>query len=81
MFGLVNRFSLSKSKCRDAVVDRYKKIPGGSIISGADHFFAITERSSSFWIEFYGGFTTFFSMAYIMALNPIIVGGAIGQQV
>ncbi len=40
-----------------------------------DNLYRITDRGSSFWNEFVGGMTTFFSIAYIMVVNPIIIGG------
>ena len=40
-----------------------------------DNFFRVTERGSTFWTEFSGGMTTFFSMCYIMVLNGVIMGG------
>jgi AGZA family xanthine/uracil permease-like MFS transporter len=39
-----------------------------------DRFFGISARRSTITREVRGGFVTFFSMAYIIALNPIIVG-------
>lgn len=48
-----------------------------------DRFFRITERGSTIGREIRGGFATFFTMAYILVLNPIILGGAedkFGQQ-
>lgn len=41
---------------------------------GLDRFFMISARGSSLLREVRGGFVTFFSMAYIIALNPIIIG-------
>ncbi|MFE9860653.1 NCS2 family permease [Streptomyces sp. NPDC005780] len=46
---------------------------GGSAL---DRFFRITERGSTYGREVRGGFATFFTMAYILVLNPIILGGA-----
>ncbi|MBC7868981.1 NCS2 family permease [Candidatus Saccharibacteria bacterium] len=42
-----------------------------------DRYFKITERGSSVSREIRGGFVTFFTMAYIIVLNPIILGGAL----
>ena len=42
--------------------------------SGLDGFFRITERGSSVGREIRGGLATFFTMAYIVVLNPIIIG-------
>ena len=44
-------------------------------IADVDNFFRITDRESSFYREFTGGMTTFFSMAYIMVLNGVIIAG------
>jgi AGZA family xanthine/uracil permease-like MFS transporter len=41
-----------------------------------DDWFRVTERGSTFRTELRGGFTTFFTMAYIVVLNPIILAGA-----
>ena len=43
---------------------------------GLDRFFRISERGSSVQREVRGGFATFFTMAYIVVLNPIILGSA-----
>ncbi|MFI9393587.1 NCS2 family permease [Streptomyces bauhiniae] len=51
--------------------------PGGQPSSGAvDRYFKISERGSSVAREIRGGFATFFAMAYIIVLNPIILGSA-----
>ncbi|MFE0174170.1 NCS2 family permease [Streptomyces sp. NPDC059002] len=44
--------------------------------SGLDGYFKITERGSTLAREVRGGFATFFAMAYIIVLNPIILGSA-----
>jgi AGZA family xanthine/uracil permease-like MFS transporter len=41
-----------------------------------DRFFKISERGSTLAREIRGGFATFFAMAYIIVLNPIILGSA-----
>jgi adenine/guanine/hypoxanthine permease len=45
--------------------------PGGGPV---DRFFRISERGSSYGREVRGGVATFFTMAYILVLNPIILG-------
>jgi len=45
-------------------------VAGGPI----DRFFKITERGSTLAREIRGGFVTFFAMAYIIVLNPLIIG-------
>ncbi|WP_062380683.1 NCS2 family permease [Demequina pelophila] len=39
-----------------------------------DRYFEITKRGSSIGQEIRGGLTTFFTMAYIVVLNPLIIG-------
>jgi AGZA family xanthine/uracil permease-like MFS transporter len=41
-----------------------------------DRYFRITERGSTLEREVRGGFATFFTMAYIVVLNPLIIGTA-----
>lgn len=49
--------------------------PGGTSSSSAlDRFFTITERGSTVGRELRGGLVTFFTMAYIVVLNPLIIG-------
>ncbi|PAZ13533.1 MFS transporter [Streptomyces sp. SA15] len=51
--------------------------PGARRAYGAlDRFFKISERGSTLPREIRGGFATFFAMAYIIVLNPIILGSA-----
>ncbi|WP_037670045.1 NCS2 family permease [Streptomyces griseus] len=51
--------------------------PGGSSAYGAlDRYFKISERGSTLAREVRGGLATFFAMAYIIVLNPIILGSA-----
>jgi adenine/guanine/hypoxanthine permease len=44
--------------------------------NGLDRFFEISLRRSTVGRELRGGLTTFFTMAYIVVLNPIILSGA-----
>jgi adenine/guanine/hypoxanthine permease len=44
--------------------------------TGLDRFFKITERGSTIERELRGGVVTFFTMAYIIVLNPLILGFA-----
>ncbi|PJE97619.1 MFS transporter [Streptomyces carminius] len=51
--------------------------------SGLDRFFKLSERGSTVGRELRGGLATFFAMAYIIVLNPIILGAGtdkFGQQ-
>jgi hypothetical protein len=43
-------------------------------LSAIDRYFTITERGSTVWTEVRGGLVTFFTMSYIIVLNPIILG-------
>ncbi|MET9735788.1 NCS2 family permease [Streptomyces sp. NPDC006458] len=56
------------------VTDRPTPVPPTA--NGVDRFFRISERGSTFGREIRGGFATFFTMAYILVLNPIILGSA-----
>jgi adenine/guanine/hypoxanthine permease len=44
--------------------------------SGLDGYFHISERGSTVQREVRGGLATFFTMAYIIVLNPLILGSA-----
>ncbi|MCD0451055.1 NCS2 family permease [Actinocorallia sp. API 0066] len=44
--------------------------------AGIDRFFEVSARGSTVPRELRGGITTFVAMAYILLLNPIILGGA-----
>jgi len=44
--------------------------------NGLDRYFEISARRSTVGRELRGGLTTFFTMAYIVLLNPIILSGA-----
>ncbi len=46
-------------------------------VSGLDRYFSITSRGSTVEREVRGGVTTFFTMAYIVVLNPLILGFAL----
>ncbi|CAM5447041.1 MFS transporter [Streptomyces pilosus] len=48
----------------------------GSGSGALDRYFRISERGSTLSREVRGGFATFFAMAYIIVLNPIILGSA-----
>ncbi|MFK4223949.1 NCS2 family permease [Streptomyces sp. NPDC019890] len=45
-------------------------------LGSLDRFFKISARGSTVSREIRGGFATFFAMAYIVVLNPIILGSA-----
>jgi AGZA family xanthine/uracil permease-like MFS transporter len=52
------------------------KAPNGAV----DRFFKISERGSSLAREVRGGVATFFTMAYILVLNPIILSSAVDMN-
>ena len=45
----------------------------GGALGAIDRYFKISDRGSTFGTEIRGGLTTFFTMAYIVVLNPIIL--------
>ncbi len=47
----------------------------GDGAGGLDGFFKISQRGSTIGTEIRGGLTTFFTMAYIVVLNPLILVG------
>ncbi|ARF56942.1 NCS2 family permease [Streptomyces gilvosporeus] len=47
--------------------------------NGFDRFFKISERGSTVSRELRGGLATFFAMAYIIVLNPIILGSGVDK--
>jgi AGZA family xanthine/uracil permease-like MFS transporter len=56
-------------------LDTAPSSPGSSAPrNGFDRYFQISERGSSVSREVRGGATTFFTMAYIVVLNPLIIG-------
>ncbi|MBL1114586.1 NCS2 family permease [Streptomyces sp. 110] len=57
-----------------APVDAASKQAPTPPANGIDKFFKISERGSSISREIRGGLATFFAMAYIVVLNPIILG-------
>ncbi|MEC3992276.1 NCS2 family permease [Actinacidiphila sp. DG2A-62] len=57
----------------DAVRPASAPPPGNNAV---DRWFRISERGSTPGREVRGGVATFFTMAYILVLNPIILGGA-----
>jgi AGZA family xanthine/uracil permease-like MFS transporter len=59
---------------QQAAASRPAPAPGGP--SRLDRYFSISERGSTVPTEIRGGFATFFTMAYIVVLNPLIVGTA-----
>jgi AGZA family xanthine/uracil permease-like MFS transporter len=57
----------------DASVDSGPRTPG----NGFDRYFEISARGSTVGREVRGGFATFFTMAYIVVLNPLILGAGV----
>ena len=53
-----------------------KEAPAAPAAQRLDQWFEITARGSTVRRELRGGLTTFFTMAYIVVLNPIILSGA-----
>ena len=53
---------------------------GGAPTSTLDSFFQISQRGSTVAREIRGGFVTFFAMAYILVINPIILSNALPKD-
>ncbi|WP_430592553.1 NCS2 family permease [Humidisolicoccus flavus] len=53
---------------------------GGAVSGVLDRYFEITSRGSSISQEVRGGIVSFFAMAYIIVLNPLIIGGFSTEQ-
>ncbi|MFG2516957.1 NCS2 family permease [Streptomyces sp. NPDC048584] len=49
---------------------------GPPAANSLDRYFRISERGSTLGREIRGGFATFFTMAYILVLNPLVLGSA-----
>ena len=60
----------------DTKHDQVVKVPVAEEASGLDRFFKISERGSTVRIEVLAGITTWLTMAYILFLNPQILGFA-----
>jgi AGZA family xanthine/uracil permease-like MFS transporter len=58
----------------DTKHDRLVKVPTMEVGGGIDRFFKISERGSSVRTEVVAGITTWLTMAYILFLNPQILG-------
>lgn len=54
-----------------------KSSPTARLLSSMDRFFEVHERGSTISCEFRAGVTTFVTMAYILFVNPVILGAAI----
>ncbi|MEA4942909.1 MAG: NCS2 family permease [Propionicimonas sp.] len=52
------------------------EIPPSPPVSSFDAWFELTKRGSTLGREVRGGLVTFFTMAYIIVLNPLIIGTA-----
>ncbi|TNY37309.1 NCS2 family permease [Thermomonospora catenispora] len=59
--------------CQSAAVNA-QQAQAAETRSGLDKYFKITERGSTVAREVRGGLATFFTMAYIVVLNPLIIG-------
>jgi AGZA family xanthine/uracil permease-like MFS transporter len=54
--------------------------PRNRVASGLDRFFSVTKRGSTIPREVRGGLVSFVTMAYIVILNPLILGGFSADQ-
>ncbi|MGY1802682.1 NCS2 family permease [Blastococcus sp. SYSU D00922] len=62
----------------DGTTSTPRRSPGPQVRpkNGLDRYFSVSARNSTTSRELRGGLTTFFTMAYIVVLNPIILSGA-----
>ena len=60
----------------DTKHDQLVRLPAAEATGGFDRFFKISERGSSVRTEVVAGITTWLTMAYILFLNPQILGFA-----
>jgi adenine/guanine/hypoxanthine permease len=60
----------------DTKHDQVVRVPAAEERSGLDRFFRVSERGSTIRIEVVAGITTWLTMAYILFLNPQILGFA-----
>ncbi|MFD9813848.1 NCS2 family permease [Streptomyces sp. NPDC059080] len=60
-------------------VENALRSPGHPPKNGLDRFFRISQRGSTVGRELRGGLATFFAMAYIIVLNPIILGAGVDK--
>jgi AGZA family xanthine/uracil permease-like MFS transporter len=65
------------TRARAATADRGEHLPTSEPRNGFDRFFEISRRGSTVGREVRGGLATFFTMAYIVVLNPLILGSAV----
>ena len=56
------------------------RTPRPGTVGTLDRYFEITARGSSWAREARGGIVTFVTMAYIVILNPLILGGFTADQ-
>ena len=57
-----------------------RSTPSTAPRSAVDRFFQISDRGSTITRELRGGLTTFVAMAYIVMLNPQILGSSGGSD-
>lgn len=60
-------------------VENALRSPGHPPKNGLDRFFKISQRGSTVGRELRGGLAIFFAMAYIIVLNPIILGAGVDK--
>ena len=71
---------MSESRDAATTTDRERGAGSAEPTNGLDRYFQITARGSTVAAEIRGGFATFFTMAYIVVLNPLILGHRAGRH-
>src|SRR3954469_5266010 len=64
----------TKSKQQRSGATAVKNTPAPSTGNAVERYFRISQRGSTVSREIRGGLVTFFTMAYIVVLNPLIIG-------
>ncbi|MCW2773566.1 MAG: transporter xanthine/uracil permease, partial [Nocardioides sp.] len=70
----------SRSSTLVTVVDGVLGVECFAAVTTVDRYFKISERGSTVATEVRGGLVTFFTMAYIIVLNPLILGFAADEN-
>ena len=60
---------------RETIISASRTAPTTTMVRRFDRFFELTHRGTTWGTEVRGGVLTFVTMAYIVILNPLILGG------
>lgn len=77
---LLRRFGDRRHDCPVSTKNTAAASHPAAAASSIDKFFHVSERGSSVGQEVRGGFVTFFAMAYILVVNPIILSTTLPED-